>query len=92
MKKKIILNANTLFAIYNFRNNLMKELEKKGYEIICLGNKDGSAEQIIKNGWKYIDIKMDRRGRNILSDLKLFVLYLKIFREEIPNYILNFTI
>ena len=92
MKKKIILNANTLFAIYNFRNNLMKELEKKGYEVICLGNKDGSAEQIIKNGWKYIDIKMDRRGRNILSDLKLFVLYLKIFREEKPNYILNFTI
>ncbi|MDY3060760.1 MAG: glycosyltransferase family 4 protein [Fusobacterium sp.] len=90
--KKIILNANTLFAVYNFRCNLMKRLSKEGYEIICLGNRDSSAEQIVENGWRYIDAGMDRRGTSILNDLKLFFFYLKVFKEEKPEYILNFTI
>ena len=90
--KKIILNANTLFAVYNFRCNLMKRLEKEGYEIICVGNKDGLAEQIIQNGWRYIDSQMDRRGTSILNDLKLFFFYLKTFRRENPEYVLNYTI
>lgn len=90
--KKIILNANTLFAVYNFRCNLMKELASKGYEIVCMGNKDSSADQILQNSWRYIDAGMDRRGTSILNDLKLFFFYLKTFRKEKPEYILNFTI
>ena len=90
--KKIILNANTLFAVYNFRCNLMKSLEKEGCEIVCLGNKDSSSEQIEKNGWRYIDASMDRRGTSIINDAKLFFNYLKIFKKEKPDYILNFTI
>ena len=90
--KKIILNANTLFAVYNFRCNLMKRLSREGYEIICLGNRDSSAEQIVENGWRYIDAGMDRRGTSIFNDLKLFFFYLKVFKEEKPEYILNFTI
>lgn len=90
--KKIILNANTLFAVYNFRCNLMKELSKRGYEIVCLGNKDSSAEQIIENSWRYMDAGMDRRGTSILNDLKLFFFYLKILKKEKPEYLLNFTI
>ena len=50
----------------------MKRLSKEGYEIICLGNRDSSVEQIVENGWKYIDVGMDRRGTSILNDLKLF--------------------
>ena len=70
----------------------MKRLEKEGYEIICMGNKDGLAEQITQNGWRYIDSQMDRRGTSILNDLKLFFFYLKTFRREKPEYVLNYTI
>ncbi len=90
--KKIILNANTLFAVYNFRYNLMNRLRDEGYEIVCLGNKDSSAELIAQNGWRYVDAGMNRRGTSILDDLKLFFFYLKLFRKEKPKYILNFTI
>lgn len=70
----------------------MKELASRGYEIVCLGNKDSSAEQIVEQGWRYIDAGMDRRGTSILNDLKLFLFYLKTFKKEKPEYILNFTI
>lgn len=90
--KKIVLNANTAFAVYNFRFGLMKALEKEGYEIICLGNKDNTSKLIEKNGWKYIDTQMDRRGKSIFNDLKLLYFYIKILKKEKPKYILNFTI
>lgn len=90
--KKIILNANNGFVIYNFRYNLMKKLEENGYTIICMAGKDGSIEEIKNNDWKFIDSNLDRRGTNIFNDLKLFFFYLKIFRKEKPKYILNFTI
>lgn len=90
--KKIILNANNGFVIYNFRYNLMKKLEENGYTIICMAGKDGSIEEIMNNDWKFIDSNLDRRGTNIFNDLKLFFFYLKIFRKEKPKYILNFTI
>ena len=90
--KKIILNANNGFVLYNFRFNLMKLLEKKGFKIICMAGIDSSIEDIKKNNWKFIDSNLDRRGTSILNDLKLFFFYLRTFRKEKPEYILNFTI
>jgi glycosyltransferase involved in cell wall biosynthesis len=90
--KKIILNANNGFVLYNFRFNLMKTLEKKGFKIICMAGIDSSVEDIKKNNWEFINSNLDRRGTNILNDLKLFLFYLKTFRKEKPEYILNFTI
>lgn len=90
--KKIILTANTTFAIYNFRYGLMKELEKQGYQIVVVAPKDTHSEDIKKNGWKYIELKMDRRGTNPLKDLKLIYDYYKIFKKEKPKVSLQFTI
>ena len=63
--KKIILNANNGFVLYNFRFNLMKILENKGFKIICMAGIDSSVEDIKKNNWRFIDSNLDRRGTNI---------------------------
>ncbi|MGL4654239.1 glycosyltransferase family 4 protein [Cetobacterium sp.] len=90
--KKIMLSANNAFVIYNFRYGLMKALEQEGYEIITLAGEDSVAEEIKNNGWKYINLDIDRRGKNIINDLKLFYSYYKIYKKEKPDYILQFTI
>ena len=90
--KKIILNANNGFAIYNFRCNLMKRLAKEGYSIICMARRDSSLYEIENNNWRFIDSNLDRRGKNIFKDLKLFFFYLRVFKHEKPEYVLNFTI
>lgn len=92
MPKKVILNANVAFVLYNFRYGLMKSLEKNGYKIVCVASNDKSAKNIEKNGWKFINCSLDRRGKNIFNDLKLIIRYFKIFYQEKPDYILNFTI
>lgn len=90
--KKVLLSANNAFVIYNFRYGLMKKLEKIGYEIVTLAGDDGISKEIKKEGWKFIDLNIDRRGKNIINDLKLFHSYYKIYKKEKPNYILQFTI
>ena len=90
--KKILLSANNCFVLYNFRFGLMKELEKHNYKIVCLAGKDGSSEEIKKNNWRFINIDIDRRGKNLFNDLKLFFSYLKIYRQEKPMCILQYTI
>lgn len=94
MKKneKILLTANTTFAVYNFRYGLMKALEKQGYQIVVVAPKDTHSEDIKKNGWKYIELKMDRRGANPLKDLKLIYDYYRILKKEKPKVSLQFTI
>lgn len=90
--KKILLSANNAFVIYNFRYGLMKKLDELGYEIVAVSGKDNVAKDIEKNGWKFIEIDIDRRGKNIFNDLKLFKQYYNIYRKEKPDYILQFTI
>lgn len=92
MKKKIMLNVNVAFVAYNFRYGLMKELEKQGYEIVVVGAKDSSAKEIEKNGWKFIDIPIDRKGASIFNDFKLMWNYYKVYKQEKPYKILQFTI
>lgn len=90
--RKVLLTANTTFAIYNFRYGLMKALEKQGYEIIVVAPRDTHSDDIKNNGWKYIELKMDRRGSNPLKDLKLIYDYYRILKREKPKVSLQFTI
>lgn len=91
-KKKILLSANNAFVIYNFRYSLMKALEKKGYEIIALAGEDKAVQDIKNEKWKFIKLNINRRGENVIDDLRLCYSYYKIYKKEKPDYILQFTI
>lgn len=89
---KILLNANNSFVLYNFRYELMKTLSDNKYNIVCLAGKDSSSKDIEKNGWKFIESSIDRRGTNPINDIKLLLNYIKIYKEEKPDYIFHYTI
>lgn len=90
--KKIMITVNVAFVAYNFRYGLMKELSDQGYEVVVVGAKDSSSKDIEKNGWKFIDIPIDRKGTSVLNDLKLLKAYKNIYKKEKPNIIFQFTI
>ncbi|MGB6128513.1 MAG: glycosyltransferase family 4 protein [Psychrilyobacter sp.] len=90
--KKIMITVNVAFVAYNFRYGLMKELSSQGYEVVVVGAKDSSSKDIEKNGWEFIDIPIDRKGTNILNDLKLLKAYKNIYKKEKPDIIFQFTI
>lgn len=99
---KILILANDSKAIYNFKNELFIELVKPNSYInnnglskndvtICVP-KDINNKKFEEIGCKVIEVDVDRRGTNIIKDLKLFNNYLNIIKTINPDLTLTFTI
>lgn len=89
---KIALVSNTGFTIYNFRKGLILELQKMGFEIVILCQKDEFYEKICSLKVKFIEIKLDRKGINPIQDFILTCSLIKIYKKERFNFIFHYTI
>ena len=92
MNKKIVITANTFWNISNFRLGLLNHLVEKGFKITVIAPPDKSLDIFNKFNFKYIPIKIDRKGKNIFNDLIVFFKFFFLFLKEKPNIILTFTI
>jgi glycosyltransferase involved in cell wall biosynthesis len=63
-----------------------------GYDVVAVAPFDGHVDDLLKLGCKYLPIRIDSKGINPWSDLLLFFRFLKIFRNERPNFYLGYTI
>ena len=94
--KKIIINSNIIWTIANFRIDVIKALQKEGFEIICIASKDNfskNSEKILKSiGCKIINIKLDRKGLNPFLDLIYFIKLYFLYKKILPNLIIHYTI
>jgi glycosyltransferase involved in cell wall biosynthesis len=93
-RKKIAIVANTTWNIYNFRMPLIRALETQGHQVVVIAPLD---EYIVYlNQLRYTThqpIKhLARKGRNPLSEMRLIFEFLRIFRKEKPDLVINYTI
>jgi len=95
-KNKIIISANVLFTITNFRKNLIEFLINKKIEIVCVANNDdlsNSSMQILKDlNIRFIKVNISRKGMNPIEDLKYLMNLVKIYKREKPSLVMHFTI
>lgn len=90
-KLLIALLTNNDDDIYCFRKELIEALLEEGYEML-ISCPNGPKFELMKDiSFKYDDPIIDRRGTNIIADLKLFFHYLKLFKKEKPSVILTYT-
>ncbi len=96
MNKKILISANVVFTIANFRQELIKFLLEHDYEIICVANNDDlsvSSTKILNSlNVKYVQVNISRKGLNPLEDFKYMIELIKIYKKEKPDIVLHFTI
>lgn len=90
--KKVIIIANSCSGLYDFRKELIRGLKGKGYIIVALIPFDNTVDNFRKFDIKLIDIPVDRRGTNVVSDLNLFFSYIKIIKREKPDLVITYTI
>jgi len=94
--KKIIISANVLFTIANFRKEFIKFLKENSCEVVCVASDDNlssNAKLILKRlNVKIIDIEMSRKGLNPIKDLKYLYNLYKIYKQEQADYVFHFTI
>ena len=92
--KKIAFVGNYLWDMYNFRGDVIKEIEKMGYDVTIIAPKDKESLNFMNENLKIKNklIDLNRKSLNPLIELKaLFQLY-KIYKEEKYDLIFHYTI
>jgi glycosyltransferase involved in cell wall biosynthesis len=75
-----------------FRYGLMKRLVAEGYDLTVIAPKDAFSDQIEALGCRYIDLKLDNKGSNILADLRLIFRLRRLYRSLSSDLVFHYTI
>lgn len=90
-KHLIALLTNNDDDIFCFRKELIEEIINSGYEML-ISCPYGEKFELMKHiEYRYDDPVIDRRGTNIVADLKLFIHYFYLFTKNKPSVVLTYT-
>ena len=91
MKKFILISPKNRSA-YNFRGDLIKDIQSKGYDVAVIGpNKEG-VDKIEALGAKFIEVPNNKNGMNPFADILYCLRLRKIMKYEKADAILGYTI
>ncbi|MGF3213657.1 glycosyltransferase family 4 protein [Facklamia sp. P12945] len=92
MGKTILFLVNHEIVIYNFRRELVERLIAEGHRVIISSPYGKKIEKLKNIGAEHVNLKIDRHGKNIFSELKLIQYYKKTIKEINPDIIFSYTI
>ena len=90
-KRKYLIITNHSYMLWQFRRELIEELQKTGEVVIStpfVGHENDFAEM----GCRIINTKLDRRGINPKEDLQLYAFYKKMLKKEKPDMVITYSI
>ncbi len=91
-KKTILIIANCTWYLYNFRSELLEELQKKGHNLILLSTTDRYAKYIKKYFIKVNKLFLIRGSENLIFEFLTIVNIFYCFLRYNPHLVHNFTI
>lgn len=89
---KILIVGNSTIGLFKFRKELISRILELGNEVVVAVPNDGLVDEIKNLGCSVKIIDLDRRGKNVFSELKLIFRYKKLIKEEKPDKIITYTI
>ena len=90
--KTILFVSNSSWYLYNFRFNLIKDLESKGFLIKIVCPKDSFSKELKRSGIKVIHWKLSRRSINPFLEIFSVLNLINIYKKEKPYFVHHFTI
>lgn len=94
-QKKILILGNSHLVVFKFRGELIERLVSLGHDVwVCFPNGPfGEGQETADRcGCHFIENKIDRRGTNPLSDLKVFWDYFQTIQKLRPDVVLTYTV
>lgn len=88
---KILITTNHSYMLWRFRRELIAELSKS-HEVVLSMPFVGHEGDFKAMGLRCIETKIDRRGINPVTDLKLMQTYRKLFQAERPDLVISYSI
>lgn len=95
MPGKVLILANSSSGLYDFRNELIRELQKDRQVLVSVpveSAEKNKCSEIEALGCRIIPTAIDRRGINPITDFKLFLQYRRMLRREKPDLVITYTI
>lgn len=90
--RKVAILSNSINGLFNFRRELIEKLIKQDFKVIIVAPKGEKTIYFEKKGCKCINIVINRRGTNPVSDFFLFKKYVNILKRVNPSIVLTYTI
>lgn len=89
---KIMLIGNDSGGMYKFRKELIERIRNEKISVITMTPKNKYHEELESISNKSIYLNLDRRGKNIIKEIKLFYSYFKEIKKQNPDKIITYTI
>lgn len=86
---KILMIVNDTAFAWNLRREVLSALVENGWETKLVAQDIGFRKELESLGIQVLDISIDRRGTNPLSDIKLLSQYIRVIRKESPDVVLT---
>ncbi len=83
---------NTTWYIYNFRRNLIKELQDKGHTVVAISPHDEFVSKLEELGVKHYDLQLEGLSKNPIKEFITVLRLGKIIKQIRPDYIFSYTI
>ena len=90
--KKFLLVSPKNRSAYNFRGDLIKDIQAKGYEVIVTGPNMDNVDRITALGAKFIEVPVNKNGLNPFADIAYCWRLRKIMQVERVDAMLGYTI
>lgn len=90
--KRVLFLVNHDVVIYNFRRELVERLLNDEHEVIISSPYGERIELLRAMGCRYVEVQLDRHGKNPLKEVKLLLYYKKLIAEIKPDMIFSYTI
>lgn len=92
MSKVILILANSDIGLYKFRKELIERLLSNGKKVYISVPRGPYVSRLKDLGCGYIKTSFKRRGKNPITDFKLFIKYINIIKKVKPDIVLTYTI
>ena len=89
---KIVISANSLWNIYNFRKDLVNQLIDKNHKVIIFAPIDKYLSKFEHRNIEIINLKLDRKDYNFFKNLLVIFDFFKLFYQKKPDIYLSYTI
>ena len=89
---KFLLISPKNRTVYNFRGDLIKEVQNKGYEVIVTGPDRTDIERIEDLCVRFYEIPMNKNGTSVFRDLRYMYSLYSLMKKEKPDIVLGYTI
>ena len=90
-KSRILIVANTVWYLANFRLRLCRALMAQGFDVVAVAPAGPDAQRLTDAGVTFVPLVMDGGGTNPIKDLVLWWRLVRLLRAHSPAVCLSYT-